>query len=562
MASNIHGLDFLNTEHKLPADQDGRDNLQHYQPQVPSGPAFDSVDSALAASAHAKPDLEKQFDILEFLQKHRGSGSALAPSLIYRSTGIDLETDAAVAGMLQGNPKVRTEFIPDPEDPSLQVAHYAYQAKYPAVRDRESLLAQVNRMHTGVPVRDLEDSYAGVETDIEGLITAGDAIAVLNTEDKDKILFPRGESFLVELDGLLSVPDPPPSAADAAGPNAQEEQQPVPEGISSSEMDAKKKSPKSEPRNGGDNPAAAAAGDEQDSSSHAIYGVHTDVDPRKQIRRGEAIQVGGQWFRVSSAIKAGVPLKAQPARAQAPLSVVSLTEMPKRNEAEGYIREFAAKHVPLDHALSETAQQNIRAARQAREKLLKLGHGRSVTGQLTGSYAHASNPTTLAASFATAPSLARKHRPTKMAASALAVTSSSQQQPPSSERQLSKAALEKAAADPALAQYSHARRHGCTLDVREMYLATKSAVPESDRDLREALIEHGLLGPSEEMRRPRLAKAGANVDNDGKPKKRRYYERKDQRKTNTHLDGTEIGALLTRAAEKQQEGKSVGDGGM
>ena len=64
------------------------------------------------------------------------------------------------------------------------------------------------------------------------------------------------------------------------------------------------------------------------------------------------------------------------------------------------------------------------------------------------------------------------------------------------------------------------------------------------------------------MRRPRLTKTGANVDNDGKPKKRRYYERKNQRMTNTHLEGTEIGAVLARATEKQKQGKSVGDGGM
>ena len=66
------------------------------------------------------------------------------------------------------------------------------------------------------------------------------------------------------------------------------------------------------------------------------------------------------------------------------------------------------------------------------------------------------------------------------------------------------------------------------------------------------------------MRRPRLKKrgAGANLDNDGKPKKRRYYERKNQRMTNTHLDNTPEGAVLALALEQQKQGKSVGDGGM
>jgi hypothetical protein len=118
-----------------------------------------------------------------------------------------------------------------------------------------------------------------------------------------------------------------------------------------------------------------------------------------------------------------------------------------------------------------------------------------------------------------------------------------------------------AASDPFLSLYSHARRHGCTKDVREMYLAMRSFVPESDVELKRLLLKHKLLEPGEEMRRPRL-KRKANVDNDGKPKKRRYYERKNQRMTNTHLEGTEIGAVLLRAQEKQKQGETVGDGGM
>lgn len=555
MATNGYGFDFLKTEHKY---DDDNNHFQQQPDVVPiTSSTLPSVDAI--ASAHLKPDLEKQFDTLAFLQKHRGSGSALAPSLIYQSTGIDLETDVNVATMLQSNPKVRTEFIPDPENPSLQVAHYAYQAKYTTVRDRASLLAQINRMDNGVPFRDLEDSYDGIDEDIDALITAGDVIAVQNSEDKDRIIFPRGEAFYVELDGLLCLPDPPSngntvdteaSATITASTSSQEQ---MPKGKKSPKMvDSRKRSPKFEPSSSISNPDM--------DDRHGIFGVNTDVDPCKQIRRGEAILVGGQWFRISSSVRAGVSLKEQPVRAQAPLSVVSREEMSKRNEVDGYIRPFAAKHVPLDHALTETAQQNIRDARHAREVLLKLGHGRSVTSQLTGSFAHSSNPTTLASSFTTVgtPSLLRKQRPTKVTSSA----STNGIGPGLSEQQLTKAALEDAAGNLALAHYSHARRHGCTLDVRGMYLATASVVPETDRDLRNLLIEYKLLDKDEEIRRPRLTKSGSNIDNDGKPKKRRYYERKSQRMTNTHLEGTEIGALLARATEQQKQGKSVGDGGM
>ena len=94
-----------------------------------------------------------------------------------------------------------------------------------------------------------------------------------------------------------------------------------------------------------------------------------------------------------------------------------------------------------------------------------------------------------------------------------------------------------------------------------MYLKTREKIPKNDADLKEKLVENKLLEPGEEMRRKKLQRK-ANVDNDGKPKKRRYYERKNQRMTNTHLEGTEIGAMLHRAAERQREGKQVGDGGM
>ncbi len=121
--------------------------------------------------------------------------------------------------------------------------------------------------------------------------------------------------------------------------------------------------------------------------------------------------------------------------------------------------------------------------------------------------------------------------------------------------------MQEAASDPALSLYSHAGRRGCTRDVRDMYLATRALVPETDLDLQQLLVQHKLLEPGEQMSRPRL-KRSSNVDNDGSPKKRRYYEPKKQRMTNTHLEGTEIGAVLARAAEEQRQGRSVGDGGM
>ena len=278
-----------------------------------------------------------------------------------------------------------------------------------------------------------------------------------------------------------------------------------------------------------------------------------------QVRRGEAVQIGGTWFRVSSAVKEG-PLKDQPARATAPLSVSSLKDLSKRNEIDGYIRPFTEKILPADASLPPSALENLQKAKEARERLLKLAHGGRAGGaasQLLGTHAHASNPVALAASLGTSHTAGARRRPNKQ--KEVGVNQNNARSRALAQEAMAK--LKEAALDPYLSLYSHARRHGCTKDVRELYLKTRSKVPANDKDLHAALLEHKLLDPGEEMRRARLQKR-TNVDNDGKPKKRRYYERKNQRMTNTHLEGTEIGAALRRATEKQQQGQQVGDGGM
>lgn len=186
--------------------------------------------------------------------------------------------------------------------------------------------------------------------------------------------------------------------------------------------------------------------------------------------------------------------------------------------------------------------------------MISLAHGGRAAAQLLGVNAHASNPAALAESLGTSHAAGSRRRPHKAH-----TTSSTASLKAATQESMSK--LKEAALDPCLLLFSHARRHGCTKDIREMYLKTRDKIPQSEVDLKEALVEHNLLETGEEMRRARLKKR-SNVDNDGKPKKRRYYERKNQRMTNTHLEGTEIGAVLRRATEKQQQGQSVGDGGM
>lgn len=556
MSNNVYGLDFLKSQHNLP-DQGDATVTAEVQFRRSS-----SASVAVVPDVSHKTDLEKQSDVLIFLRHHRSSG-CLPPSVIYKSLGIDLSdggADSEVAKMLVNNPKVNVEEVPDPENPSLSIMHYGYRAKFSTVRDRATLLAQINRCRHGVKWSDLADAYDDVEKDLQKLLTGGEILGVNNPEERDKVLFPRGDHFLIELDGCVTV-DLPPLPAE-------------PEDVA--QMAAYKQE-------------LFRQQHIRRATSHLIK---TDIDPRNQIRRGEAVRVGNEWFRVSSAVKEGT-LESQPPRAQAPPSVVSMKDLSKKNEVDGYIRRFDQSTLPLDGQLSEDVGiANLQSAKKARERLHEIAGGgegglhRGISGgasaTLLSSVASEKNSSILAgvfaksvaASFGVAGSrgpgaAGGRKRPTTATIRRPGENGPGGRSHPGSK---SKGALDadsvkravenakQAASDPSLS-FSHAVRHGCTKDVREMYLETMELIPTSEVDLHKALIENKLIEPGEKMSRPRM-KRKTNLDNDGKPKKRRYYERKNMRRTNVHLDGTDIGAMLAAAAERQSQGKAVGDGGM
>ena len=463
--SNTYGFDFLRNEH----NSGGTDTITITGNSNEVEVEIEDSTTEVPDVSH-KSDLEKQFDVIRFLQEHRGSG-CLPPSVIYNKLGIII--DGEVEQMLMRNPKIRVEEIPDPENPSLTILTFGYQAKFQTIQNKVGLKAQINRCIHGVKRSDLLDAYSSVEEDLKSLITAGDVLAVANNEDKDLILFPRGESFLVELDG-----------------------------------------------------ACSATGEQLDR-------LHMDVDPTKQLRRGEAVWVANQWFRVSSAVKEGVSLEQQPPRAQAPPSVTLLKNLSRKNDVDGYIKPFTSNSLPLDHTLDHP--HLLTQAKQARDALQKLLF---LTRQQSSTH---TSPDALASALVSVMSRKNPHKKQSV--------------------QQWKQQAKRVATNPNLL-YSHARRHGCTMDVRHLYLKTAADIPTNDDALQQLMIQHSLISPDEQFRRPRFKLQKSNLDNDGKPKKRRYYEKKGQRITNTHLIGTAIGAALARAAEKQQQGKAVGDGGM
>lgn len=503
--SNVYGFDFLRAGHTL---DDQQDAVQSSPVQVP----LSSFTAPPQAVTH-KSDLEKQHDVIKFLKNHRSSG-CLQPGIIYDRLGVDLSEggdDEEVRKMLLSNQLIKVEEEPDPENPSLTILTFGYLAKFNNVRNKTGLLAQINKSKYGVRRLDLLDSYEGVEHDISALITGGEIIAIPNSEDKNNyILFQRGEPFFVELDGHLTVP---PSAYN--------------------------------------NP----------------FMIETNVNAKKQIRRGEAIWVGGQWFRVSSAVKEGVTLSEQPPRAHAPLSATSYKDLSKKNDADGYVRDFTERSIPLDHPLLPETSNRIQRGKQALAKLLEIVStgGQGVTGKaskqkLLSSNATSDNYETLAENCAIGQgSNSARRRPTNTRSHFFNPHHGLKKKATSSQIE----ELTKASKDPTLI-YCHPRRHGCTLDVRDLYLKTKNEIPLPDKELEifNLMVKHKLLDKNSKMKRPRMSEENKNLDKDGKPMKRRYYIKKSDQLRNDHLKDTALGDLIQAALDKQQQGKSVGDGGM
>ena len=138
----------------------------------------------------------------------------------------------------------------------------------------------IEKLRLGLSRNEVRDSYPGIADDITAMVTAGDVLAVGNQQDL--VLYPRRKPFLTELSGEVTL---------TAG-----------------------------------------------SSS-----VQTSMDLRGEVRRGDAILLGGVWYRVSSVISTS-SLSQQPARARPPASVSSLEEMNSRNE---YLLPYTDSALPL-----------------------------------------------------------------------------------------------------------------------------------------------------------------------------------------------------------------------
>ncbi|CAN0290535.1 unnamed protein product, partial [Ectocarpus sp. 4 AP-2014] len=122
----------------------------------------------------------------------------------------------------------------------------------------------INRCKGGICWEELKDTYSSVEGDMKAMQEAGKVIAVVNKETHKMNLYPRGDVFLTELPGSIRI-----------------------------------------------KPGSEVALTAEDMNQH--------------IRRGEAVRIAGQWFRVSSETVGNQTL-----RSAAPLTVTMNADLSVR----------------------------------------------------------------------------------------------------------------------------------------------------------------------------------------------------------------------------------------
>ncbi|CAM9114401.1 unnamed protein product [Ectocarpus sp. 6 AP-2014] len=248
----------------------------HHEQRLPGGGSSSSSTpwlggsgavGAAGAFAHTKEperksDAELQADVVDFLKKRLQLGKGPATiTEISDGTDVDLRKGRDEHVLEMLMANPKVEALHD-EDP-LQETAFTYMAKY-AVTNKSELLQLINRCKGGICWEELKDTYSSVEGDMKAMQEAGKVIAVVNKETHKMNLYPRGNIFLTELPGSIRI-----------------------------------------------KPGSEVALTAEDMNQH--------------IRRGEAVRISGQWFRVSSETVGNQTL-----RSAAPLTVTMNADLSVR----------------------------------------------------------------------------------------------------------------------------------------------------------------------------------------------------------------------------------------
>ena len=274
--------------------------MSSWMPPEDITPENDGIDISITSRGGGSQHIQKSagamhMEIVEYLKTIEPPLQATFTDL-QRELGIDLGDahNAAVLDLLLCNRTVEVERRRDNDLSAGAVATdannrimflFRYRAKHD-VKDRWSLLREVERVATGVALSDLCSPlcYPNVVEDVETMILRGEVIAYSNKEFQ-LVLYPRGTPFLVQLSGEVS----------------------------------------------------AIAGQQV---------VSTTADISQEIRRGDAVRIGSHgwdWYRVSCTGAASQQLLRQ----KAPCSVTSDRDIDTQGK-NIYRHDFTRIQMPLD----------------------------------------------------------------------------------------------------------------------------------------------------------------------------------------------------------------------
>ncbi|CAM9361242.1 unnamed protein product [Ascophyllum nodosum] len=199
--------------------------------------ALGAGSSAFFKEPEKKTNAERHADVVEYLKRRTQSGKGPATiTEISDATDVDLRKGRDDEVLEMLTANPKVEAVNE-EDP-LQETAFTYMAKY-AVSNQHELLHLIDRCKGGICWEELQDTYATVASDMTAMRETGRVIAIENRETHKMNLYPRGDVFLTELPGKVRI-----------------------------------------------EPGSAVAKTQEDMNHH--------------IRRGEAVRLSGQWFRVSS----------------------------------------------------------------------------------------------------------------------------------------------------------------------------------------------------------------------------------------------------------------------
>eukprot|EP00903_Cladosiphon_okamuranus_P013123 g12239.t1 len=282
-----YGFDFMKSSHheqRLPAGGGGGSSNSS-TPWLGGGGALAGGAGGFSFTKEPvkKSNAELQADVVDFLKRRLQMGKGPATiTEISDGTDVDLRKGRDEEVLEMLMANPKVESLN--EDDPLQETAFTYMAKY-AVTNQNELLQLINRCKGGICWEELKDTYSTVAADMRNLQETGSVIAVKNKETNKMNLYPRGELFLTELPGKIQI---------KAG------------------------------------------------SDCAL----TVEDMNQHIRRGEAVRISGQWFRVSSET-----VGSQTLRSAAPLSVTMNADLPVR-KTDVFAEEMGA---PQEEGDEETA---------------------------------------------------------------------------------------------------------------------------------------------------------------------------------------------------------------